>query len=430
MAVTRPRGTMLRNRSVFDLEIAPNADVALTKLNRGTDIVLRDASGATHGMINQNNKGIYNMADGVNLQDAVTMRQLNNAMANAGTAAEWQESVLSYVLNPPSNPSTGDRYLLHVGASGAFGGHDAQIAEWDGAAWQFTVCTVGTYVSVDDIPDGIFYFGGSSWTKKSFETVQFGPGFYKDTEMNIVYFANSLAGNGLKFNAPGELAIEENAGIEVTADGVGVKLDGNTIVKSSAGIKVNFSTALHTDGDGKLAVNVDSAGALIINGSTGGLEVNDGNGLEISSNKLQVKAKDTSLVVGSAGVSVNLGNGLGLDGTSGKVTLVLDPTSTGGISLGAAGLKLTIPIDVITESRYVTREPALGTVDGTNATFFVANEPVAGSESIFLEGTLMYPGDDYNFDYANKRFVFVAEQIPQVFEGVPDKIVVSYLKKP
>lgn len=221
-----------------------------------------------------------------------------------------------------------------------------------------------------------------------------------------------------------------NDGLEVTADGVGAKLDGATLAKSVAGLKVNFSTGLKTDGDGKLAVDLDATGALVLNGATGGIEVNDGNGLEITGNKLQVKAKDTSIVVDAAGVVANIGNGLGLDGVSGKITLVIDPTSTGGISVGAAGLKLTIPIDVITESRYVTREPASGAVDGTNATFFVASEPVPGSESIFLEGVLMYPVDDYNFDYANKRFVFVAEQIPQVFEGTPDKICVSYLKKP
>ena len=429
MAVTRPRGTMLRNRSVFDLEIAPTADIALTKLNRGGDIVLRDASGAKLGSVNMDGKGVYNAADAVDLTDLVTLRQVQNYMAAAGIAAEWQESVLSRLSAPPASPVDGERYLILPGATSAWAGKDNQVAEFDGTQWVYTVCTVGTYVSVDDVADGIFYFGGTNWVKKNYETLVFNKGLYKDDATNTVSLDTSVAGDGIGITAQGILNVTAGDGITVTADGVEAKLDGATLAKSVDGLKVNFAEGLQTNGEGKLAINLDASGGIVLNGSTGGLEVNDGNGLELTGNKLQVKAKDSSILSEVDGVSVNLGNGLGLDGVSGKVTLVIDPTSTGGISLSATGLKLTIPVDVMTEGRYVVREPASGAVDGTNATFYVAREPVAGTEQVFLEGSLMSPGDDYNFDYANSRFVFVAEQIPQVFEGTPDKVLVTYLAK-
>ncbi len=47
--------------------------------------------------------------------------------------------VLSSTLaTPPGSPSTGDRYIVPVGGLVAWTGQDANIAEWDGAAWDYT----------------------------------------------------------------------------------------------------------------------------------------------------------------------------------------------------------------------------------------------------------------------------------------------------
>jgi len=123
---------------------------------------------------------IYSLADGtrdytgviaynshpsfVNDEDIVDKKYVDDLIASTGTSAEWQDSCIDAdVLDPTSlTPSTGDRYLIDGTGAGAWAGKDNKIAEWDGAAWQYTTPTTGTYTSCDDETDGLYYYGGSS----------------------------------------------------------------------------------------------------------------------------------------------------------------------------------------------------------------------------------------------------------------------------
>jgi len=51
---------------------------------------------------------------------------------------DWQKSILSELADPPGSPTTGDRHLVIATATGDWVGHEDDIAEWDGAAWDFT----------------------------------------------------------------------------------------------------------------------------------------------------------------------------------------------------------------------------------------------------------------------------------------------------
>jgi hypothetical protein len=76
---------------------------------------------------------------------------------------EWQDSVFDRDLTaPPGSPSTGDRYIVASGGTGAWSGQDDAIAEWDGAAWQFTTPTLGMTVAVDDENRNVRW-NGSAW---------------------------------------------------------------------------------------------------------------------------------------------------------------------------------------------------------------------------------------------------------------------------
>jgi hypothetical protein len=56
---------------------------------------------------------------------------------------EWQPSVLDKDLTaPPANPTKGDRYIVGVGATGAWAGHEGDIATYT-TSWEFTVKKVG-----------------------------------------------------------------------------------------------------------------------------------------------------------------------------------------------------------------------------------------------------------------------------------------------
>ena len=78
---------------------------------------------------------------------------------------EWQNSVKDKDLSaPPGAPSTGDRYIVASGGSGAWSGEDDNIAEWSGSAWGFVASTEGFACWVDD-EDVVYIFNGSAWVK-------------------------------------------------------------------------------------------------------------------------------------------------------------------------------------------------------------------------------------------------------------------------
>jgi hypothetical protein len=99
-------------------------------------------------------------------------------ISNAQLGDKWQESVKDILSTPPGTPSNGDRYLVGAAATDAWVGKENYIAEWDsvGGAWIFTTPTVGMFVSVDDDPNGIYYFGGAAWSLKAFEVNTAGGG--------------------------------------------------------------------------------------------------------------------------------------------------------------------------------------------------------------------------------------------------------------
>jgi len=68
------------------------------------------------------------------------------------------------LTTPPSSPSTGDRYIVASGATGAWSGHDNDIAEWGGSSWSFTTPSEGYLVYIKDEND-IYAFDGSNWIK-------------------------------------------------------------------------------------------------------------------------------------------------------------------------------------------------------------------------------------------------------------------------
>jgi hypothetical protein len=98
---------------------------------------------------------------------------------------EWQPSVIDKDLTtPPGSPTTGDRYLIGTdttatNATGAWAGHDGEIAEWDGSAWVFISPSLGTYISADDEGDKLYLFGGTTWDAKYFEATTASTGLTK-----------------------------------------------------------------------------------------------------------------------------------------------------------------------------------------------------------------------------------------------------------
>jgi hypothetical protein len=64
---------------------------------------------------------------------------------------------------PPASPADGSRYLVAMGASGAWSGHDGKIAAFADGAWAFHTPQEGWLAWIAD-EDAFIVFEGANWT--------------------------------------------------------------------------------------------------------------------------------------------------------------------------------------------------------------------------------------------------------------------------
>ncbi|MGX1099266.1 DUF2793 domain-containing protein [Amorphus sp. MBR-141] len=82
-----------------------------------------------------------------------------------GQAGRSDIPVLGWQAAPPGAPSVGDRYVVQEDATGAWAGHDHQVATWFGA-WAFAAPMIGQQANF--LTDGLYrviYFDGSVWAE-------------------------------------------------------------------------------------------------------------------------------------------------------------------------------------------------------------------------------------------------------------------------
>ena len=73
-------------------------------------------------------------------------------------------------------------------------------------------------------------------------------------------------------------------------------------------------------------------------------------------------------------------------------------------------------------AKFVTRETPTGAVNGTNTSFVLANTPVVGSESVFLNGILQEPGVGNDYTISAATITYLTAPV------AGDKVRVSYVK--
>jgi len=76
---------------------------------------------------------------------------------------DWQESVEARQAAPPGTPAVDQRFLVIPTATGAWAGHEDEIAEYNGSSWDFVSPTAGTAVYVED-EELIYIYDGTSWS--------------------------------------------------------------------------------------------------------------------------------------------------------------------------------------------------------------------------------------------------------------------------
>lgn len=330
MARTMPRGNQLRPVSVRNEEIAVAANIALSKLENGSLLALKDVDGT------------LDVTAAVNATEAVNKGQMESYVSSVVGAATT--SALSYkgvwdastnTLPVPTTVGTaGDYYRISVAGTLDINGVPTAVAS----------------------NDAIVY-NGTGWDK------------IDNTEEYV-------AGDGLQLGGV--------TGFEFSA-----KTDGSTVTVDPA------TKALKVVDKGIKIGQVDTT--TLVDG-TKGIEANATTGL----------------------LETKVSSGLQIDG-SGNVAVLIDPTSSTALTSSAAGLKLVLPVDVVTNSKIVTREPANGTIDGTNKVFTLAYPIVAGSECVYLNGILMDEGTGNDYTISGQVITF--EYAPEV----DDKLRVNYI---
>lgn len=76
----------------------------------------------------------------------------------------------------------------------------------------------------------------------------------------------------------------------------------------------------------------------------------------------------------------------------------------------------------LTYDKLVVRETPVGVIDGVNAVFTVANTPYAGTETVFLNGMMLEPGADNDYQLVGKDITLAAAPL------TGDRVKVSYFR--
>ena len=101
---------------------------------------------------------------GGGLPFGISLKLVPDAFIDAPAGAtDAQDSVLDKDLaTPPTAPTLGQRFIVAAAPTGAWVGHAADIAEWNGTSWMFTTPTEGMEVRVED--ENLRYeFDGAAW---------------------------------------------------------------------------------------------------------------------------------------------------------------------------------------------------------------------------------------------------------------------------
>lgn len=167
----------------------------------------------------------------------------------------------------------------------------------------------------------------------------------------------------------------------------------------------------------------------------GGSLYKAGNGLTLDGSTFNINAADASITVGTDTIQVGIGDSsLEVDGglrvvhgTGGQVyiadaTGALTPTTlSGDVANVTNSGSVTLDANILRISWFITRETPTGSVNGTNTVYNLANTPISGSESVFLNGLLQEPGSGNDYTISGSTITFAEAPV------VGDRVRVSYV---
>lgn len=105
----------------------------------------------------------YDSADTTSAHDGVTVLVSNDGKRYKLAATLNRVSALSVNTAPPGSPAIGDSYLVDTAGTGAFLGHDDDIAHYTAQGWQFEAPQIGLLLYVEDEDAYYHYSEAGVW---------------------------------------------------------------------------------------------------------------------------------------------------------------------------------------------------------------------------------------------------------------------------
>lgn len=125
---------------------------------------------------------------------------------------------------------------------------------------------------------------------------------------------------------------------------------------------------------------------------------------------------------GGTGQTSYVNGELLIGNTTGNTLTKATLTAGAGITVTNGNGSITIATTAFTSTNFVTREIPSGTINGSNATFTLANTPTAGTEEVFVNGILQNVGAGNDYTITGATITFLSGAIPQT----GDSVLVNY----
>ena len=443
MALTKIRGSQVKDLTLKNLQIATDAAIETTKLAEGLEFIKRDGSVAFTGNVDLNNHKIVNLAPGLNPKDAVNMAQLQAFVSASSTGLDVKKSCR--VATEPTGGNidlvtggllmidniqlvAGDRVLVKNQDNAAENGiYVAAAGEWlrsddadnvklasDGVTQSAAIeIKPGTYTFIEEgttnadsgwivVTDGVINLGTSpiEWTK-------------------FTGLGQVVDGDGL-IKTGNRLDVRVKDGVKIDNDFITVNIDGTTLTQSVAGLKVKAS------GITEVELNSSVAGTGLSGGDGQPLSVNIGDGLTIGGgDTIQLKLADDTLVVGVSGVKLApLAEGKILIGSA--TAQARQQTLGGDVRSLAADGTLTLVKDFFKLDRLAIGEVPNEVADGSRLIFTFNDKAEVGTLAAYMNGIRLAEGlgNDFTVDYTTTPVRIQFEDAPRA----GDTIEVDYIK--
>lgn len=375
------------------------------------------AINAPTGAVSLNNQKITNLDTPTADTDAATKQYVDTLSAGLRSFKEPARVAASsniLISTPGSvisgvNMANGDRVLLIKQTDKTQNG----IYVWTAADAPLTRAADANTAS-ELQPNHYLWVSEGANADQAFVMTADAPIVLGTTELTYVQFSGLgqiTAGNGLT-KLGNTIDVGAGDGIQADADSITVKLDGATLAKSEAGLKIANSGV----GTGQIADNAVNGAKLDASVAGDGLQGGGGfalkvasanGGIVVNADNIALTLDGSTLAVGAGGVKVASNGITATEIASNAVTTAklidnavtaakLDSSvlASGGGLTGAAGFGISVQNSF---------ETPTGTVDGSNAAFSLAHTPKSGSLLLFRNG-LLQDASDYSLSSATVTF--------------------------